>query len=642
MNMVWKIAKAGRDQTIAFAADELKKYAARMDSALEIAILSFPRFDEKLTDVLWLGVCPETERTVGNPVYDDAIWIDVDCGRGSIRGSNPRSVLIGVYRFLRELGCDWVRPGPNGEIIPEEPIGAARVSLRETPSYRHRTVCIEGAVNYDHVMSMIDWLPKVGMNGYFNQFNNPYTFYDRWYSHQENALYESAPLSAEEIRGIRDQSVAEMKKRGLLYHAAGHGWTCDPFDIPGETWDARDYEITDEQRSYMAEVNGKRELWHGVPLNTNLCYSNPAVRGKMVTAIADYCERIPEVDYLHLWLADGTNNHCECAECVKKNPADWYVTILNEVDEELTARGLPQKVVFLIYVDLLWAPETETLKNKDRFVLMFAPITRTYSSSFADGTPFDENDLPSYKRNQLQFPRSVEENLAWLRRWQAMFHGDSFDFDYHFMWDHFKDPGYYRMAQVLFRDMQNLHTVGLNGMVSCQNQRVFFPTGLGMTAMAAALWDENANFDEVANRYFDAAFGEDGPVAQEYLRRLSDAFDPKYLRGEEPVVDEKAARRFQTIPDILEEYAETIEDNIDDEDSPENVRQSWAYLEYHASLCRLLARALYYRARGDKEKTLSVTEDVMAFARRNERDLNGIFDVFEFQRTIRSVLTAGL
>ena len=65
------------------------------------------------------------------------------------------------------------------------------------------------------------------------------------------------------------------------------------------------------------------------------------------------------------------------------------------------------------------------------------------------------------------------------------------DFDYHFMWDHFLDPGYYEMARILFRDMQGLHKVGLNGMMSCQTQRSFLPTGFGMAAMAAALWDEN-------------------------------------------------------------------------------------------------------------------------------------------------------
>ena len=638
--MVWKLAKSSRDAAIDLAASELKKYLERIDPTVEVAILSVPGWTAELTDVLWLDVCPEVSALVKDPLYDDAIRIDMRGGRGGIYGANPRSVLLGAYRFLRELGCAWVRPGSNGEIIPARSLADIAVSLTEVPSCRHRAVCIEGAVSYDHVADMISWLPKIGMNGYFNQFNSPFTFYDRWYSHMENPLFEDERLSAAEIRGLRDQSIEEMKKRGLMYHAAGHGWTCEPFGIPGETWDTRTYDITEEQRAFMAEVNGKRDLWRGVPLNTNLCYSNPEVRGRIADAIAETCKNPPAIDFIQLWLADGTNNHCECAECVKKLPSDWYVQLLNEVDAKLTAEGLPQKVVFLIYVDLLWAPEREKFNNPDRFVLMFAPITRTYSASMADCEHFDEQNLPAYERNKLKFPRSVGENLAWLRKWQKVFPGDSFDFDYHYMWDHFKDPGYYTMAKILFRDMANLHKVGLNGMVSCQNQRVFFPNGLGMTAMAAALWDEHADFDSVADDYFDAAYGEDAPVAQEYLQKLSEAFDPPYLRGEKPWVDDAQALKFAGIQGILNEYAEIITENADDETLPENIRASWVYLEYHAELCALLARALYLKASGQREKALTVLEDVRAWARQNERDLAAVFDVFEFNRTIASVLKA--
>jgi len=434
---------------------------------------------------------------------------------------------------------------------------------------------------------------------------------------------------------LKDQSIDEIKKRGMMYHEAGHGWTCEPFGIPGETWSHREYNLTDEQKSVMAEVKGKRELWGGVPLNTNLCYSNPAVRRRIAEAIVERCRMIPEIDFVQLWLADGTNNHCECAECVKKQPADWYVTLLNEVDELMTAAGLTQKVVFLIYVDLLWAPVETEFKNPDRFVLMFAPITRTYSASIADCEPFDEKNLPPYVRNQLSFPHSVGENLAWLRKWQAKFKGDSFDFDYHYMWDHFRDPGYYRMAEILFKDMQNLHKVGLNGMVSCQNQRVWFPSGLGMTAMAAALWDEHCDFEQVAADYFDAAFGEEGCVVQEYLKRLSDAFDPSYIRHEKPQVDAEAAERFKTIPKICDEYAEIIVENADDEELPENVRLSWMYLEYHAELCRLLAKMLAARAEGDEAREKAIKEDVFSWARQNEAELASVFDVFEFMQTYR-------
>ena len=63
-------------------------------------------------------------------------------------------------------------------------------------------------------------------------------------------------------------------------------------------------------------------------------------------------------------------------------PADWYVRMLNEMDAAFTAHDISGKIVFLAYVDLLWAPEQEQLANPDRFILMFAPITRSYSRSY--------------------------------------------------------------------------------------------------------------------------------------------------------------------------------------------------------------------------------------------------------------------
>lgn len=637
--MLWKLAEAGRDAVVSFAADELKKYVEMIDGDAEVCVLSYRAYEPELSDVLWLGVCPEICARVEDPAYDDSIRVDVERGRGAIRGSNPRSVLIGVYRFLREIGCAWVRPSKDGEILPCRSLDDVSVHIDETPSCRHRGVCIEGAVSYDHVAEMIDWLPKVGMNAYFNQFRSPYTFYDRWYSHKDNPYLKPAPLSSEEIRGLRDRSVAAIKKRGMLYHVAGHGWTCEPFGVPGESWDECAVELTDEQRRCFAEVGGERGLWKGVTLNTQVCFSQKAVRAAIADSVVEYCRENPEIDFVHLWMGDGANNHCECAECRVKRPSDWYVTLLNEVDAKMTAAGLPQKIVFLIYVDLLWEPIETALNHPDRFTLMFAPITRTYSTAFADSEPFDERDLPPYVRNRLTFPRSPGENLAWLSRWKKVFDGDGFDFDYHFMWDHYRDPAYFNMAKILFDDMKNLHKIGLDGMISCQAQRVFFPTGLGMTAMAAALWDENASFDEVADGYFRAAFGRDWEAARDYLRELSDAFDSPYLRGEKPRVDPTTAGRYRSIPAILDRFADLAAKNQNDSTLPCGVRASWKYLSMHGTLCRLLARTYAARAEGDDETAKRAIGEVCEWIRRNEGELNEIFDAFEAQKTYRE--TAG-
>lgn len=632
--MLWKIGKIGKDQTIDFAAEELRHYLLKIDGNAEVAILSFNRLLPHLQDVLWLGISDDLSTSVDDPALDDSFSINIGSGCGSIMGSNPRSVLFGVYRFLRAAGCAWIRPGSDGEIIPQRNLDYFEIVLQERAVYRHRGICIEGAVSYEHVSDMIAWMPKVFFNSYFNQFNNPVTFYNRWYEHRSNPLLDGKPLSVEEIAALRDQSVQEMKKRGLLYHTAGHGWTCEPFGIPGEAWEPREYNIPAESVECLAMVNGKRALWGNVPLNTNLCYSNPTVRRKIADAVAQRCKEVSEIDYAQVWLADGTNNHCECENCRKMRPSDWYVTLLNDIDSALSTSKLPTKVVFLLYVDLLWEPEKVKLNNPDRFTMMFAPITRTYSASFTDCEKFDEENLPEFERNKLQFPESVGENLAWMRRWRKQFNGDGFDFDYHFMWDHFCDPGYYEIARILFKDMQGLRSVGLNGMMSCQNQRVFFPNGLGMTAMAAALWDENADFETVAKEYFCDAYGPDGEAVRNYLQAITQAVDPVYIRGEKGAQNPVAAENLARVPAILDEFLPKILQNMENTALPENVCSSWHYLYYHSELCRLFALAFQRKAEGKMEEAIEVKEMAKNYAWKHEPDLHHVLDVYEFQLSI--------
>ncbi len=64
--------------------------------------------------------------------------------------------------------------------------------------------------------------------------------------------------------------------------------------------------------------------------------------------------------------------------------SDQYIRILNQLDRALTSEGLDTKICFLLYHELLWAPQKEKLDNPERFTMMFAPITRTFEMSYAD------------------------------------------------------------------------------------------------------------------------------------------------------------------------------------------------------------------------------------------------------------------
>ena len=637
-----RIGRIGSHPTVVHAVEELWKYLKRMDSSLVPDLLSYEQYDPTLTHTLWVGQDAAFASLSSKAVpdsRDDSILIRVREGAGIITGSSPRAVLIAVYRFLTALGCRWVRPGPDGEVIPPRSLSPAALTVEteESASYRHRAVCIEGAVSYEHVYNMIDWLPKVGMNGYYIQFRVPFTFFHRWYDHTGNPTLEKEPLTQEDVHHIHLQLEAEIKKRDLLYHATGHGWTCEPFGLSGDSWDAKTYQLAPEVESKVALVNGKREIWQGITLNTNMCYSQKAVRDAMTDSIVDYCKEHPAIDYLHFWLADGYNNHCECEKCQKLRPADFYVMMLNELDEKMTAAGVDTKVVFLVYVDLLWEPERYTIHNPDRFVLMFAPITRTYTTAFGDFDPDAKVELAPYVRNKLTMPSSVEENVTRLQRWQSQFHGDSFDFDYHLMWDHLKDPGYAQSARILFEDMCNLDKIHINGMLSCQLQRVGLPDCLPMYMMARALWDKYADYDAEVADYFAAAFGADGQKVRQYLEQISQLSTPPYFRRELPAVSPQLAEKFATIPTLVESFRPVVAQALQKAECPSQ-KASWTYLKYHGEIVSLLADTMAARAVGDNTLAQARFRELEDYVRRAEPALYSVLDVFEFLNVIQGLV----
>lgn len=625
----WNIIVTDASTASNFAANEFVRLIARMDPECTAQIRQKQCCLEEESTFLKIGVEPENMNTsFGNKFSDDAIKISVKNCAGVIAGSNPRSVLIAVYRFFTECGCGFVRPGRDGEFIPKKDSFSFAVEVCEKAFYRHRGICIEGAVSYENVVQMIDWAPKVGFNSYFTQFFTPFEFFDRWYSHRANPSLLPTPVSPDTVdQFVRDYAV-ELEKRGMLQHGVGHGWTPSVLGLPGLGWSATDEQIPEEKKELAALVEGERQLWHGVPLDTNLCYSNPKVKSLVAQEVANYAESHPQIDYLHFWLGDSVNSQCECEACRKARPADFYVDILNEIDARLTEKKLETKIVFLLYFDLLWAPEKAKIKNQDRFTLMFAPITRTYSEPLNKDA---KGSMLPYTRNSLELPKSVGDSLAYLNAWQQQFSGDSFIFDYHYMWDHYKDPGYYQMAEVLKCDIENLHEIGLGGYVSCQVQRAFLPGGLGMYLMGNTLWQGKTDFESAAADYFNKAYGEDGEQCRAYLKKVSELFEPQILRGEKDAVGEEKACEYESIAVLIDQFIPVIEKNMSGEDLCR--KRSWENLKFHGELCQHLAGVLAARARGNEQDMKERWAGARDFVCENEWKYQPFLDVQTFIRT---------
>lgn len=585
-------------QALGFAGAELEKYLTRM----------LPGYDGSLTAAL--AVEPEG----GNDRYD----VDMGPEGGTITGNNARSVLLGVYAYLHRLGCRFLAPGARCEVVPTltRP-EAVRMGCRA--SFFHRGVCIEGANSLENVVDFIDWLPKVGFNSFFLQFRVPYSFLARWYTHENNPLAAGEPYPLARAEAAMARFEAELQKRGLLLHKVGHGWTGQVLGYDSLTWDTDPAPLPDALRHRAALVNGVRDLFGGVPTNTNLCYHNGDAVDAFAALVVDYARRNPQVDYLHIWLADGCNNVCQCAGCAQTTPSDQYVALLNEIDRRLTAEKLETKIVFLLYQELLWPPIRQRLRHEERFVMMFAPFSRTFAASYdLENVP---EEIPPYRRNRIVLPTGLGENLAFLKKWQARFRGDSFVYDYPLGRAHYGDFGYLHIARTIHADIRKLRQMGLNGYISCQELRVTLPNALPNYVMGRTLFDETLPAEDLIREYFTAAYGADAPAIEAYLDALSARNCCDYISGKGSREDPTVARNMARIRQICDHAAPLICGH-----SEQGLFRR--LLAHHRQYVLLLSRALCHLARGEEAQARAGWEAMRDYICRLEPEFQPYFDVY--------------
>jgi hypothetical protein len=255
---------------------------------------------------------------------------------------------------------------------------------------------------------------------------------------------------------------------------------------------------------------------------------------------------------------------------------------------------------------------------------MFAPITRTYSQPFTPG--IDRPSLPPYVRNKLTFPKTASENLVFLRSWQALSDdkGDSFDFDYHMMWDHYKDPGYEMLAEILHTDIQNLAEFNLNGLISCQVQRLFFPSPLLMIVMARTLWNRNLDLESIAQDTYRAAFGPDWEAVRSFLQELSRLFNPPWLRLEQSLIDPGQVSRLSGVANEVDRFSKTIQKNKTA--SHHCQRQSWMILELYCEYVLRLSDFCQAVASGDAKLANMKLDALIDWVFKHETELLFVFD----------------
>ncbi len=607
-----KIYRLRNDSAIEYAAQELKKYLRMMmPECGEIDIA----YDPEATTGFRLGLLEDfgLPNAAEDVVLDDIIHVETDAVGGILAGSNPRSVLFSVYRMLRENGCRWLYPGPDGDYVPM--VDALQpVSYHKAADHRMRGFCDEGSVAQYNMLECIEFYPKLEMNTFAVEWFIPMGYYNRYYAHPYNEYNRpSEEANEEQVTQWRRQCEVEINRRGLILPAIGHGWTCKAFGFnpnnnTNNTYDLGEYD--DFDKSMLAMLNGKRDFYCNVPIYTQVCMSRQDVRDKITDMIVDYAANHTNMTFLSVYLADGSRNHCECEECVKMRPADWFWTVLNEADAKLTARNLPTRLTFISYMDTYFAPEKVRINNPKRFVMTYAPITRDYQSSVTEDTPIPP--LVPYERNKWREP-TTEEGYALFREYKKIWHGTVCNFEYHFWRHQFLEPGGIALARRLYEDVRSLKVMGIHGCMEDGSQRSAFPNCFPTYIYAETLMNRDCDFDAVLEDYFSHIYGSDWKQAYELLKAISDTFDFAYMEGVRSkdkristYYDPERVPQLEQLFELAARERALANKHLRMPNRPQTV--SWRLLIRHAEMVEWFAKIMICKAKGQNYKAIELAK----------------------------------
>ena len=626
-----EINKLISESPVDYAAEELRKYLRMMmpeggDYRISYAPEAAGGFRLGLMADLGLDLSDAEDTEL-----DDIIYIDCKGSSGILAGSNPRSVLLAVYEYLRRLGCRWLFPGVDGEIIPiiDKP---RDVTYRHKASMRYRGWCNEGAEYQQNMLEAIDFLPKVGMNVFMMEFRIPTSYYNRYYNHLHNT--ENRPeesVTNDTILRWKRQCEAELAKRGLQFHDIGHGWGTDALGIDSsvrKNGGKNDAALTSEQRQYLALTEGRRQLRNDTPNYTQFCMGNVVAMEKVVRYVCDYAESHSNADYFHVWLGDG-NLHCTCELCRDTHPSDFYVKMLNMIDAELTKRKLSSRIVFIAYGSTVWPPEYEKLINQDRFTLLFAPISRRYTSSLPE--VMQAEPILPYDRENPVLPSTIDGSFSYLDGWRKTWRGANIAYEYHFWRHQYFDLGGTKLSRIVCEDVKNYLKNGISGIIEDGSQRSFFPTPLTFYTYARTLFDTSLSYEEICEDCLSHLFGEGWREFYAYLDELSDAFDFKYISAEKSAnpkigrhYNPEMAEKLKSVPEITARGRKLIKEHYT---LPERtMTYAVRLLELHADYADLLADAVAAKAVGDDETADKLYEKFRLETGRREVYFQTCFD----------------
>lgn len=225
----------------------------------------------------------------------DGFAVEILPDRIRISSAMERGILYGVYRLLRLLGCRFIFPRKEFEIVPRHQTYHLKTGKYVyNPLLEYRGLCLYNTTpqTLEETLQTIDFMGK-------NNYNLLLTSIDR----KDDT---AANCHAIEYAKIQSNILPQLQQRGIEIDMSEH--STDYF-FPREKYFR-------EHPEWFSLRDGKR-----VP--GQICYSNDEAVEVYTQAFVAFVEKHPEIRFLGTWPLDG-GGYCECEKC--RDPLLLYKT----------------------------------------------------------------------------------------------------------------------------------------------------------------------------------------------------------------------------------------------------------------------------------------------------------------------------
>ena len=470
--------------------------------------------------------------------FQDSYTLKSENGRLHITGSNPRSVLYGVYEYLKRHGFAFLYPGKEGESIPDDPqFTLDGFDLTETASRTFRGMAV--APDPDNLQEGYDLLRFMAQNKYNLFFmegydverpGDEYSVIDGVHplQHVEASLKGKTWEERKAIALKKQTMIAEARKYGLLIERGGHGWN---YGVPEHY--GKNHGLSPEQARSELRAKGKVNKLAEVVVGTwfQICLAKEEVLEIYAEHIFDYLKKHhSEMDIAAIWLGDGYDNKCMCEECVKHPFSDLYLDIFRRVALRVQ-KELPELTLeCIMYFETLEPPTRNWLEGLDNVILNLAVWRHCYFHQLDDPECRLPGWIPDYRHNASHdTPHdkriiNYDHYLAY-ESWRKVVGGDLKCLVFNYI-TYGRGPDRHFMSydlKLLADHFNSYDRLNFDGMVDCQVHCSWDkPANLQLYGAGRMLWDKSDNDPEKIRReLFALLFGEKCEAVIRYCDHMS-------------------------------------------------------------------------------------------------------------------------